>query len=504
MMSRSLLIEKDVPCRMRDGVTLYANIYRLNDQNTYPVLLTRVIDGKDSHLFRPTDLMKLVEKGYVVIVQDVRGRFASEGTFTPFFHEEEDGSDTIDWAVHLPYTTSKVAMFGEAYSAYTQYAAAKAAPPHLSALFPVHLIESKQAFSHRNRFLNSKKVIDMALSLTKNIIEKREIQAEHKRDQLFHLFAYQDRQEALYRYQPIQKLPVFKMLGVQELFTTLIKESPVETDSLTYPPSYFLTGWYDDALPHTLRAFQTATKQDSDRHLLLVGPWTGNRLETVQSFGYTAHIDTMANGGSLTDFQLRWFDRWLKNEKNGIDDDAQVLLFVMGINKWRKEKTWPLEQDEQRHVPFTFITEETPHPFSLMRSKDDKQLTFISTPFQDIHELIGTPSLQLHVNQDVMVESFYIRLLAVPKDGAAFQISDELVTVSAETLDENTLKIELSPVAYHFKVGDRMKVEVTNVPNHIYRSHSESSVESSLLALEPCFFHQHTQFVLPVATQPLR
>src|SRR6476620_11800890 len=96
-MADTILIEKNVPCLMRDGVTLYATIYRPQEDKRYPVLLTRIADGKDTHTFRSTNVFQFVQEGYVVIIQDVRGRYASEGVFAPFVHEEEDGYDTINW-----------------------------------------------------------------------------------------------------------------------------------------------------------------------------------------------------------------------------------------------------------------------------------------------------------------------------------------------------------------------------------------------------------------------
>src|SRR5690625_1259521 len=121
-----IVVDRDVPCKMRDGVTLYANIYRPNDGGVYPVLLTRHPYNKNLPTFshRYIDPIRTAMHGYVVIIQDVRGRFASEGKFVPFLQEFEDGYDAVEWAAKLPYSNGDVGMFGMSYYGYTQLCAA--------------------------------------------------------------------------------------------------------------------------------------------------------------------------------------------------------------------------------------------------------------------------------------------------------------------------------------------------------------------------------------------
>src|SRR5712692_5260450 len=129
----SVLVELDVPVPMRDGVRLRANVYRL-PEGRWPVLLTRLPYGKDLPLGGSVlDPVQAARRGYVVIVQDTRGRFASEGEFRPFEAEAEDGLDTIAWAAGLPYADGQVGMFGASYFGFTQWSAAVHGPPALKA-----------------------------------------------------------------------------------------------------------------------------------------------------------------------------------------------------------------------------------------------------------------------------------------------------------------------------------------------------------------------------------
>ncbi|KQL56646.1 MULTISPECIES: CocE/NonD family hydrolase [Bacillaceae] len=504
-MANTILIEKNVPCLMRDGVTLYATIYRPQDEKRYPVLLTRIVDGKDRHTFRPTNIFQFVQEGYVVIVQDVRGRYASEGVFEPFVHEEEDGFDTIHWINDLPYTNQKIAMFGDQYSAYTQFAAAKTASTFLSALFPIHLFDSMHAFSYREGLLKSKTLLDTTLAYAENIIEKRNIRAEDKKDQQFHLEAYRERKDQLYRFKSMTNLPVFKMLGVQSLFQSFLEaEIPSESNDLeSWPASHFVTGWFDEHAAHTLAAFQSARQQDEEKHLLLIGPWKNGTFSMPtlpHPFGYTANNESLANGGSLTDFHLRWFDYWLKNEQNGVNKDAPVLLFVMGINKWRKERSWPLEEEDVRHTSFSFLASEQDAAYTFfLQEEGSSMMTFTHAPFTEVHELIGSPTLRIPTTERT---SLYVRLSVLNENGEAFLLSDGLV--NRLDADNEGVTITLSPVAYHFKKGERISIEYSTVPLDTYRSPTNGFEEESLSAMLPFLLNQATQLTLPFAKQPLR
>src|SRR5260370_19594999 len=125
----SVIVERDVPAKMRDGGILKADIYRPRADGKYPVLLQRTpYDNNNTRSFG----MKAAARGYVVVVQDVRGRFTSEGEGYPFRHELQDGYDTVEWAAALPQSNGKVRMFGGSYVGATQMLAAIASPPHLS------------------------------------------------------------------------------------------------------------------------------------------------------------------------------------------------------------------------------------------------------------------------------------------------------------------------------------------------------------------------------------
>src|ERR1700742_4058453 len=130
----AITVERNTSLKMRDGVVLHADIYRPASPDKFPILLQRTPYNKDSAI---GFAVRAAAHGYIVIVQDVRGRYTSEGEWYPFKHESQDGFDTIEWAGALPYSNGKVGMFGGSYVGATQMLAAIATPPHLAGICPV-------------------------------------------------------------------------------------------------------------------------------------------------------------------------------------------------------------------------------------------------------------------------------------------------------------------------------------------------------------------------------
>src|SRR5579872_5614104 len=132
--SLAVTVERGASLQMRDGTVLRADIYRPKAEGEFPVLLQRTPYDKNGAF---TFGLRAAALGYVVIVQDVRGRYTSDGEWYPFKHESDDGYDTIEWAASLPYSNGKVGMFGASYVGATQMLAAIAKPPHLTGVFPI-------------------------------------------------------------------------------------------------------------------------------------------------------------------------------------------------------------------------------------------------------------------------------------------------------------------------------------------------------------------------------
>ena len=133
--SAALKVETNVVVPMRDGITLYADVYRPDGPGPFPVILQRT--PYDKTVARAMlDPLKAADHGFAVVIQDTRGRYTSEGAFSPFRDDVNDGYDTVEWAAVQPWSSGKVGMYGGSYVGATQWQAARSRPPHLTAITP--------------------------------------------------------------------------------------------------------------------------------------------------------------------------------------------------------------------------------------------------------------------------------------------------------------------------------------------------------------------------------
>ncbi len=149
-------VERDVPVRLRDGLVLRADVWRPSGPGPFPVLVYRTPYDKRKAPEDYTTVRHAVARGYAVVVQDVRGRHASEGEFDPYRHEAKDGYDTIEWAAAQPWSSGKVGTFGLSYPGAVQWLAAVESPPHLLAMVPA------MTFSRPDNFFYAGGVFDLS------------------------------------------------------------------------------------------------------------------------------------------------------------------------------------------------------------------------------------------------------------------------------------------------------------------------------------------------------
>jgi uncharacterized protein len=134
---QAITIDFDVPATMHDGTVLRANVYRPSGEGRWPVLLRRTPYGKEGEQ-EALDPVSTARRGYVVVVQDTRGRGRSEGEWVPYRYEASDGADTVTWAIALPYADGQIGMFGSSYNGFDQWAAATYQPAVLKAIVPLN------------------------------------------------------------------------------------------------------------------------------------------------------------------------------------------------------------------------------------------------------------------------------------------------------------------------------------------------------------------------------
>ena len=371
-----VVVEHNVPAAMRDGIVLRADVYRPAGEKKYPVLLQRTPYDKS---FLPwaaltLDPIKAARSGYVVVIQDVRGRWESEGAkFCPYRDEFVDGYDTVEWAALLPYSNGNVGMYGYSYYGMTQWQAASTQPPHLKAIFPFSA--AMDFFGRRGGALDLAIVIGWILRLAGPNAIMRETSGAKE---FVALVGAIDHIEDAFRALPMEDISAVKLGGgFAPYFHDVLRHdtyddfhkklSMIDKHKQVQVPALIFTGWYDALLDCDLRHFtltrreaQSPIAQQSSR--LVVGPWSHlGILDSVRqlNFGLAASTASLEMKGDLTSQALRWFDYWLKGIQNKVDEEPPVKLFIMGDNVWRDENEWPLARAQ--YVPFYFHSDGKAH-----------------------------------------------------------------------------------------------------------------------------------------------
>jgi len=508
--SYQVKVERAVKATMRDGTQLVADVYRPDMPGKFPLLLQRTPYNRTmSSDFSPqTFAFRAASRGYVVIMQDVRGRFASEGEFYPFKYEEHDGYDTVEWAAALPYSDGRVAMFGASYVGATQMLTAIGAPPHLVALFPCITASDY----HDNWVYQSGAFVQGFMEHWTSEL------AEDTLGRRVHLSMLEGRHE---RQLPVAEYPIFD-IGTEEGL------APYFWDWLKHPsndaywekwsiekryanitvPAYHVGGWYDMFLGGTLRNY-VGIKQhggsDAARRgqRLIIGPWY-HRAAPFDGktgdvdFGRSAFFDQ-------TDLALRWFDYVLKGVKNGLEKEKPVSIFVMGENVWREEDDWPLARAEitrfylhsegnansasgdgalsiepaprEGSDQYVYNPAEPTPTFAPARDQRPVEsrsdvLVYSTEPLKNAVEVTGPIAIELYVSSSAPDTDFTAKLVDVSPDGFAVNLTDGIIRGryrnSAEHPELMTpgtpykITIDMWATSNLFKAGHRIRLEVSS------------------------------------------
>ena len=355
----TIVIDKNIMVPMRDGVRLATDVYRLEGAPPAPVLLARTPYNKQHTLLGgggiAFDVRRAVQHGYVVVVQDVRGRFTSEGTFDAHFQERDDGVDAIAWAAAQPWSSGVVGMFGGSYLGCTQWIPAREQPAALRALAPaVTPSDAYEGMIYQGgaHVLHG---LRWAVGLSSEAIRRQLASGEQPPADQRSLDM-----DAVMWHLPLADHPLFHQTApfwdawmahpTPDQYWRPI--SPNAAYERVGVPALNISGWYDIFLWGTFENFRGmrqhgATEEARRNQRVIIGPWTHGQFSgsfPEREFGPEASSDAI----DLTGLHLRWFDRWLRGVDNGVDHEAPVMIFVMGIDQWRTETDWPLSDTQYR------------------------------------------------------------------------------------------------------------------------------------------------------------
>jgi putative CocE/NonD family hydrolase len=508
-----VVVELDVPAAMRDGTVLRANLYRPAGEGRWPVLLNRTPYGKDlPAASNALDPVQAARRGYVVVIQDTRGRFRSDGDWEPFRHEADDGFDTIAWAAELACSTGAVGTFGASYHGFTQWSAAVTQPPALKAMAP--FITWAEPF---NGLLWRGGALELGTIANWNLLQAFDTRVRALRGDrpalgraFQELAAEVDRLgHSGYAELPLSEYPPHRRQGLDAVPRAVREQlDQAASDHLRIRgkhgrvriPALNAGGWYDIFLQDTIESF-CALREEGTPTRLVIGPWAhvvySNPVGEL-NFGFGAQRSLINLEMDFGAVQLRWFDRWLKGVENGVTHEPPIRIFVMGANKWRYEQEWPpararatnlfLRQGglltrggPERDAPDAFdydpadpvptlggahlmAPEFRPGPWDqrVLEARPDV-LTYTTEPLSTDTEVTGPVRLHLWAMSSAPSTDFVGRLCDVHPDGRSINLTDGIVRVAGGASGEpREHEIDLWSTSNLFKAGHRIRVQVTS------------------------------------------
>lgn len=521
---REVEVERNVPSRMRDGVILYADVYRPKGDGPWPVLLMRhpydKTQAENLSYAQPTWYARY---GYMVVVQDCRGRWASEGEWYPFKNEEPDSYDTIAWAAQLPGSNGQVGMYGFSYAGATQLWSAVQQPPALSVIMPGHTgADYYDGWTYRGGALH------LAFTQSWSVFLALDTAHRWENYQLEGTIAGALGNAWANYYIPPQYYPFISEEGLAPYYYDWLQHDTYDDywkrwsiypryEQITVPALH-ISGWYDIFLEGALENFNGLREQAGSEHArqnqkLVIGPWY--HMPWHQQVGSIDYGDDARN--CVDAVQLLWLDKHLRGESNQLDEEPNVALFVMGENKWRFENEWPprqakltnfylhsqgranslngngrLSQDTpDDEVPdiFTYdpgnpvlsigghsccIDTLTPMGAFDQRPQEyrNEVLVYTSEVLTEAVEVIGTVEVTLYAASTAVDTDFTAKLVDVHPDGRAINIGEGIIRARyRESLEQPTLiepgqvyeyKILVGSTANVFKAGHQIRLEISS------------------------------------------
>jgi len=557
-----VVVQKSVDVKMRDGVLLKANIYR-PEEGKFPVLVERTPYDRLSEANMATEL---AGHGYVVVVQDTRGRYGSGGEFYPFLNESQDGYDTVEWAAHLEYSNGKVGMFGGSYVGATQMLAAMARPPHLVSILPyVTGSDYYDGWTYQNgvlmQWFSSSWTSILAQDTLRRYTEKS-IDAKEWVRQL-----------------PVENYTILKPPQATTLAPYFRDWIQHEVDDSYWRrwrvsdhygemnvEGLHVAGWHDLFLKGSIKNYtglrdQGPTPQVRSGQRLLIGPWGHAPTSPEGKIG-----DVVFGKDAVLDWArttLNWFDYTLKDVKNEYASGSPVRLFVMGDNVWRDEREFPLArtrytsyylhsgrgangvkgdgeldttpQAEERADQFDYDPDKPvptiggrlccgdalpPGPFDQRPNEARPDVLVFSTPrLEHDLEVTGFITVELYAASSAVDTDFTALLADVDVNGYARFITDGIVraryretTIQPERLVPGRIykyTIDLWATSNVFKAGHQLRLYISssNFPrfNRNLNTGDQMFGSSRFLTAHQTIYHDasnRSALILPIIPKP--
>jgi putative CocE/NonD family hydrolase len=512
-------ITRNVSVPMRDGVVLNADIYRPEAPSPLPVLLLRIPYNKTvAQGYVYANPVWYARHGYIVVIQDCRGRYESGGEFEPLVSEAVDGADSVEWCARLPGATGKVGMFGFSYAGVNQLMAATLRPRGLAALCPgFYPTGMYDAFSYVGGAF-SLATIAQWLTIIAGDRARRTKDADAMAD-------IRGAEAMVGRWHPGISVREVPLIAPNDLtpFAAGLLDHPARDafwDAMELQPKrvaqdlpcLHLSGWYDTFVNETLANYKGMVASSLAEQRLLVGPWL--HIPWAQTVG---SVDFGPEAANVVDsHQLAFFDAHLKNDRRRLDELPPVSVFVMGANRWESFPTWPptarpvelylhskgrantlagdgwLDHDQPAaepsdiyiYDPLVPVESVGGHSCCLpvatpMGAYDQRAvemrndvLCYTSVPKDAPYDVVGTVEVELSFTTNAKDTDFTAKLCHVRQGGRVINLCEGIQRLRFATdpsrevfLSPNThqrIKIRLGETAVRIRPGETLRLEISS------------------------------------------
>ena len=517
-----ITVERDVTAKMRDGVVLRADVYRPKADGKFPVLLQRTPYNKTNGIKFG---IRAAALGFVAIIQDVRGRYTSDGEWYTFQNESADGYDTVEWAAALPYSNGKVGMFGGSYVGATQMLAAIAHPPHLAGICPVVTASNyHDGWTYQGGAFEQWFNESWTSGLAQDTMSRAVAQNSNALLGMVKL--------------PLTSYPLFNFPDTSAGIYSTASLAPYFLDWLAHPayddywkrwsieehygdvnvPALTIAAWYDIFQGGSLRNYRGLKTQGGvearagQRLLVIIGGHAGDGRKIGEvDFG------PAAEQWNEDDVTLRWYEYLFQGIQNDFAKEKPVKIFVMGRNQWREEDDWPLararttkyflhsagvantllgngslsEAAARAEAPDQYVYDPAnpvptvggplccdgshmppgPHDQRAVEGRKDV-LIYTSAAFSDDTEITGPISLELFAKSTAVDTDFTAKLVDVGPDGFAQNLTEGIVRARYRESQEKAalmkpgqiykFTIDLWSTSNVFLKGHRLRLEVSS------------------------------------------
>jgi putative CocE/NonD family hydrolase len=516
--------DEAVPMAARDGVILRADVYRPSSPGPFPALVRRTPYGNRLHDLAEefNEAHFFASHGYIVVVQDVRGRYTSDGEWS--FAEGPDGYDTIEWAASLDGSTGAVGTFGQSYGALVQYQAAALQPPHLRTCIP---ISGRVGTGPSNGMVELAWTLGYAIEMAEDTYRRagRHDEYEVLRNQYVKDL---DVRFSFPRLDALSDLPIsvwVDRLGaagsslVAAIHTAnkpFVERDPRSLIGRYTIPMLHIGSWYDAFAAETLNTYQgfrdhAGSDLARRNQAVVMGPWAHLLPYSLPTSGGTGDIDFGEDAAVfLLDAELEWFDHYLKGPGDGLPRPP-VRIFVMGENRWRDEPAWPLtrattqtwylhsggaangldgdgtlsteppsteQADRYRYDPNHPVISAGGH-FIVEGGVQDQRpnesrrdvLVYTSDVLSEDLELVGPVTMTLHASSSARDTDFFVTFVDVRPDGYAHNLLEAGVRARQRHPGEisllepgeiSTFELDLWNACHVVFAGHRLRVHITS------------------------------------------